>query len=76
MSKKKIIITAIVALLTFSIIGGILAGGLASAVASLIANYITDDDADEMYKIIQELFVMKCDFFHGSLVNRRFGLHK
>ena len=51
-----------------SIIGGILAGGLASVAASLIANYITDDDADEMYKIIQELFVMKCDEY---LINEK-----
>ncbi len=42
-------------------IGTILIGGGASIAADAIADYITDDDADEMYEIIQNKFADKCE---------------
>ena len=44
-----------------AIIGGILIGGLSGWAADKIADYITDDDADEMYDYILDIFGEKCE---------------
>ena len=44
-----------------SIVGSILIGGIASVGAEKIADYITDDDADEMFQLVQSSFAEKCE---------------
>ncbi len=43
------------------IVGSLLIGGISGFAADKIADYITDDDADEMYVIVQNSFAQKCD---------------
>ena len=44
-----------------SFLGGMAAGIGAGALADIIADHITEDDADEMYAILQERFVQNCE---------------
>jgi hypothetical protein len=44
-----------------SIVGGILAGTLTGIGADKVADYIVEDDAEEMYEIIQAEFAEKCE---------------
>ena len=44
-----------------SIIGSLLAGGVGGWAADKIADYITDDDAEKMYEIVQNSFAQKCE---------------
>ena len=49
-----------------SVVGSILVGGAGGFLADLIADYITDDDAEEMYKIIQNTFAQYCEDYMVS----------
>lgn len=44
-----------------SIFGGLFAGAIGGWAADKISDYITDDDAEEMYDIIQDTFAQLCD---------------
>ncbi len=44
-----------------SIVGSIVVGGISGWAADKISDYITDDDAEEMYVIMEDEFVQLCD---------------
>lgn len=44
-----------------ALVGSILAGGISGWAADKLADYITEDDADEMYDILQNEFAQLCD---------------
>lgn len=45
------------------VVGGVAGGAIAGTGAKVLADYITDDDAEEMYTIVQNSFAQKtCDY--------------